>query len=153
MDYIRHLRSLVGKEKVIMVVSGAFVFDQENRLLLQKRMDNEQWGLPGGFMELSETVQETARREVFEETGLRLGKLDLFGVYSGAGYDKTFSNGDQVSMVLILFTCNEYEGELVNCNSESLGNSFFSLDRLPDNLFSEHKGFIHDYASQKKTQP
>ena len=106
MDYIRHLRSLVGKEKVIMVVAGAFVFDQENRLLLQKRTDNEKWGLPGGFMELGETVQETARREVFEETGLCLGKLDLFNVYSGADYDKTFSNGDQVSMVLLLFTCN-----------------------------------------------
>ena len=104
-------------------------------------------------MELGETVQETARREVFEETGLCLGKLDLFGVYSGADYDKTFSNGDKVSMVLILFTCNEYEGELVNYNSESLGNSFFSLDRLPENLFSEHKGFIHDYVAQKKTQP
>jgi ADP-ribose pyrophosphatase YjhB (NUDIX family) len=92
MDYIKHLRSMVGQEKVIMVVAGAFVFDKENRLLLQKRTDNGQWGLPGGFMELEETVQDTTRREVFEETGLHLGKLELFGIYSGPDYDKTFSN-------------------------------------------------------------
>jgi 8-oxo-dGTP pyrophosphatase MutT (NUDIX family) len=61
-------------------------------------------------MELGETVQEAARREVFEETGLRLAKLDLFGIYSGPDYDKTFFNGDQVSMVQLLFTCKEYEG-------------------------------------------
>ncbi|WP_306298953.1 NUDIX domain-containing protein [Bacillus sp. OV166] len=60
MDYIKNLRSLVGKEKVIMVVAGAFVFDKENRLLLQQRSDNEMLGLPGGFMELGETIQDTA---------------------------------------------------------------------------------------------
>ena len=125
MDYIRHLRSLVGQEKVIMVVAGAFVFDKGNRLLLQKRTDNGQWGLPGGFMELEETVQDTARREVFEETGLNLGKLELFGIYSGPDYDKTFSNGDQVSMIQFIFTCKDIKGELVESNSESLNNQFF----------------------------
>jgi 8-oxo-dGTP pyrophosphatase MutT (NUDIX family) len=49
MDYIKYLRSMVGKEKVIMVIAGAFVFDKENRLLLQLRSDNETWSLPGGF--------------------------------------------------------------------------------------------------------
>ncbi|MDR6553276.1 ADP-ribose pyrophosphatase YjhB (NUDIX family) [Paenibacillus qinlingensis] len=84
-------------------------------------------------MELGETVQDTARREVFEETGLILGKLELFGVYSGSKYDKTFSNGDQVSMVQFLFTCNEFEGEFIKQNAESQQNSFFALDELPDN--------------------
>ena len=151
MDYIKNLRSLIGKERVIMVVAGAFVFDKKNRLLLQQRSDNEKWGLPGGFMELEETVQDTARREVFEETGLRLGKLDLFGIYSGPEYDKTFSNGDQVSMVQLLFTCYEFEGELNNNNNnnESLRNVFFDLDKLPDNLFPDHQIFFEDLLSNR----
>ncbi|WP_455676112.1 NUDIX hydrolase [Pradoshia sp.] len=150
MGYIEHLRSLVGREKVIMVVAGAFIFDKENRLLLQRRTDNKSWGLPGGFIELGETVQEAAKREVFEETGLRLGKLDLFGIYSGPDYDKTFPNGDQVSMVQLLFTCNEYEGELVNHNAESLNNGFFPLNQLPEDLFSDHQKFLHDLISSKE---
>src|SRR5690606_4508783 len=150
MDYIKHLRSMVGNEKVIMVVAGAFVFDKENRVLMQKRSDNGQWGFPGGFMELGENVQDTARREVYEETGLVLNELELFGIYSGPQYDKVFPNGDQVSLVQISFIYQSYTGELVESNEESLQNSFFSLDNLPSNIFTEHQVFIDDFLSKKK---
>jgi len=150
MDYIKHLRSMVGNEKVIMVVAGAFVFDKENWVLMQKRSDNGQWGFPGGFMELGENVQDTARREVYEETGLVLNELELFGIYSGPQYDKVFPNGDQVSLVQISFICKSYTGELVESNEESLQNSFFSLDNLPSNIFTEHQVFIDDFLSKKK---
>ncbi|WP_084243695.1 NUDIX hydrolase [Planomicrobium okeanokoites] len=147
MDYIKNLRSMVGHEKVIMVIAGAFVFDAANRLLLQQRSDTGEWGLPGGFMELDESVQDTARREVFEETGLQLKELEFFGIYSGPKYDKTFQNGDQVAMVQILFTCRNYEGQLVEQNEESLSNKFYSLTELPDNLFQDHKDFFKDLLS------
>lgn len=42
MDYINHLRSMVGHEKVIMVVAGAIVLDSENRILLQQRSDTRE---------------------------------------------------------------------------------------------------------------
>jgi ADP-ribose pyrophosphatase YjhB (NUDIX family) len=151
MDYISYLRGMVGHEKVIMVVAGAFVFDSNDRLLLQLRSDNETWGLPGGFMELEESVQDTARREVFEETGLRLKNLQLFGIYSGSDKDTTFSNGDKVAMVFILFTCRDYEGELLEHNQESLKLRFFPLDNVPKKLFSAHQIFFDDLLSGKET--
>ncbi|SHM55590.1 NUDIX hydrolase [Gracilibacillus kekensis] len=141
---------MIGSEKVIMVVSGAIVLDCENQVLMQKRSDNEQWGFPGGFMDLGESVQATAKREVYEETGLKLEKLELFGIYSGPQYDKTFSNGDQVSLVFIPFICKQYSGELVESNEESLQNKFYSLDKLPENIFKEHKMLIDDLLSKKK---
>ncbi|BBN99799.1 hypothetical protein St703_25040 [Sporolactobacillus terrae] len=52
LEHISYLRSMVGHEKVIMVVSGVIVFDKENRVLLQKRSDVGEWGFPGGFMEI-----------------------------------------------------------------------------------------------------
>ncbi|WP_070121799.1 NUDIX hydrolase [Bacillus marinisedimentorum] len=150
MDYISHIRSLVGHEKVIMVVAGAFVFDDENRLLLQQRADNGQWGIPGGFMEFNETVQETARREVFEETGIKPGKLELFGIYSGKDFDKTFANGDQVYMVQIIFTCRDFVGELKEKTEESMRNDFFPLDALPTNIFTSQTMFFEDYFSDEE---
>ncbi|WP_283152203.1 NUDIX hydrolase [Guptibacillus hwajinpoensis] len=149
MNYIHHLRSMVGHEKVIMVVAGAMVFDDENRLLLQLRTDSESWGLPGGFMDLNESVQETARREVFEETGLVLKDMSLFGIYSGPDKEKTFGNGDQVSPVQVLFRCHDFEGELRG-SDESFETAFFSLDDLPENLFSEHRLMINDLVSGKE---
>ncbi len=140
---------MVGHEKVIMVVAGAMVFDDENRLLLQLRTDSESWGLPGGFMDLNESVQETARREVFEETGLVLKDMSLFGIYSGPDKEKTFGNGDQVSPVQIIFRCHDFEGELRG-SDESFETAFFSLGDLPENLFSEHILMINDLVNGKE---
>ncbi|MGE6578567.1 NUDIX domain-containing protein [Paenibacillus xylanexedens] len=95
-DYIKYVRSFVGNSKVIMVVSGAIVFDKAVRILLQKRSDNGFWGFPGGFMEMGESVQETAKREVYEETGLILNSMDLFSIYSGPQYEVVYDNGDEV---------------------------------------------------------
>ncbi|AQQ53263.1 hypothetical protein B0X71_09345 [Planococcus lenghuensis] len=148
MDYINKLRSMVGKERVIMVVAGVFVVEHENRLLLQQRTDTGTWGIPGGFMELDESIQNTARREVTEETGLRLEQLELFGIYSGPAYDKTFANGDEVSLVQVLFTCTAYSGDLIRENEESLNNRFFGLNELPENIFSDHKIFLEDFLSK-----
>ncbi|CAG9622466.1 NUDIX hydrolase [Sutcliffiella rhizosphaerae] len=148
MDYVQHIRSMVGKEKIIMVVAGAVVFDNDHRVLLQQRSDTLTWGIPGGFMELNENIQDTARREVHEETGLKMRKLELFGVYSGPEYDKTFPNGDQVSLVQFFFTCNDYEGNLL-INNESISMEFFSLSELPSNLFSDHQMLFRDLLSNR----
>ncbi|MCO7127195.1 NUDIX domain-containing protein [Sporolactobacillus shoreicorticis] len=149
MDYINDLRSMVGHEKVIMVVSGAIVFDKKRRVLMQRRSDNGQWGFPGGFMELGESVQNAARREAYEETGLHLGKLELFSIHSGPKYGKIFPNGDQVSLVLISFKCTEYIGELTERSEESKQNKFFSLGALPDHLFAEHRMLVNTILLNK----
>lgn len=151
MDYIQHIRSMVGQEKIIMVVAGSIVIDNENRILLQKRSDNGEWGIAGGFMELGETIQDTARREVFEETGLKLGRLELFALYSGPQYDKTFPNGDQVSMVQVVFTCKDFTGELIAQNGESLANKFFEMEYLPEPLCKDHQMIFEDLFSKKES--
>src|SRR5699024_12286983 len=66
-------------------------------------------------------------------------------------YDKTFSNGDQGSLVLISFICKEYTGNLVGSNEESLKNEFYPLNKLPENIFSEHRMLVDDLLSKKTT--
>ncbi|WP_062514968.1 NUDIX hydrolase [Halobacillus sp. KGW1] len=149
MDYIRYLRSMVGQQRVIMTVSGVFVLDEQDRILLQLRSDTNSWGIPGGFMEMDETVEDAARRETREETGLDLGKMELFGVYSGTSLHKTFPNGDKAALVQILFTCRDFEGELNEGDSETVDVGFFPLHDLPEKMFEKHRLFIEDFLQKQ----
>lgn len=64
-------------------VSGdAAVFDENGRILLQQRADDETWCLPGGYTEPTESPRETAVRETREETGLSVEPVELTGVYT-----------------------------------------------------------------------
>lgn len=83
MDYILQLRQYIGHRPILMVGAAVLVLDQQDRLLMMKRSDNGCWGLPGGATEPGEVVEEAARRETLEETNLEIGKMSLFGVFSG----------------------------------------------------------------------
>ncbi len=102
MDYIRYIRSMVGQRPVIMVTAGVVILNAESELLMQRRADGSGWGLVGGFMELGESVEETARREVFEETGLTVGRLELFGVFSPPEL-VTYPNRDRAQIVTVSY--------------------------------------------------
>ena len=82
MDYIQELRAFVGNMPLIMVGAGVLVFDAVYRLLLLRRSDNHLWGILGGAMEPGETLEETALREISEETGLEVRGMQLMDIYA-----------------------------------------------------------------------
>ena len=81
-SYIKNLRNKVGHDELILNYAGCIILDDKNRLLLQKRSDCEKWGFLGGMVELGESVEEAAIREIKEESGLDVKINSLFGVYS-----------------------------------------------------------------------
>ncbi len=71
-----------AKEPTELGLSVSAMVWREHEILLMRRSDNGYWGLPGGFVELGESVAEAARREVAEETGWSVEIERLIGVYS-----------------------------------------------------------------------
>lgn len=69
-DYIRKLRTKVGHDYVILNFSGGCVFNEVGEVLLQKRGDNGAWGFLGGAMEIGESAEETAIREIRKRLGI-----------------------------------------------------------------------------------
>ncbi|WP_288177658.1 NUDIX hydrolase, partial [Ruminococcus sp. CAG:57] len=110
-EYIRSLRQHLGHTPLLQVGASVIVINEVGQMLMQQRTDCGSWGYAGGSVELGESVEQTAERELFEETGLKAKKLELLGVYSGEKMQYTYPNGDKVSNVDIVYTCHEYTGE------------------------------------------
>lgn len=145
-DYISYLRKMVGHELVIMTAACAVIDDGQGRILLQKR-DSGLWGLPGGIAELDERLDETAVREVLEETGLRVQPRELVGIYSG--YRSVCANGDEIKPMVALFKVDVVSGELLADGVETLELKYFGEKELPEIFCAQHRDMIADYFTGK----
>ncbi len=127
---------------------SAIIIRNENKeILLQERTDRNMWGLPGGCQELGEDLRETAIREAYEETGIKLNIEDLvlINTLSGNLRKNSYPNGDVVynntSLYLVDVSINSLEK--LKGDSETKRLEFFSLDDIPRNLMD--KDLILEY--------
>ena len=131
MGYIMNLRKYVGHEPLIGLGATTLVFNDKKELLLNLRTDTNTWGIPGGPMELYETIEETAIRELKEEAGISADELELVTILSGKEYYFEYPNGDKMCTVIVLFKVLNYTGDIKVTDNESKQLKFFSLDNLP----------------------
>ena len=136
-DYIMDLRKIVGHRPLLQVGASVIVEDEKGRILLQKRSDNHYWGYAGGSIELDENVEDAAKRELFEETGLTAERLELFGIFSGKDMHYIYPNGDEVSNIDIVYICRDYTGTLRRQENEVEELKFFALNEIPQKI-SKH---------------
>jgi 8-oxo-dGTP diphosphatase len=115
------------------VAVSALLFDEQCRILLAHRRNIDWWNLPGGGMELGETVEDAVRREVREETGLDVEVEQLVGVYSKP----------QKQEIVLTFRCRKISGVLVE-TAESRECRYFVPDDLPRNTLPKHRQRIDD---------
>ena len=130
-DYILDLRKAVGHRCLLQVGASVIVEDRQGRILLEKRTDNGLWGYPGGGTELDERVENAAKRELLEETGLTANSMTLFGVFSGPETHYVYPNGDEVSNVDVVFLCRNWTGTIRPQEEEVSEIRFFSAADLP----------------------
>jgi len=123
----------------IIVTGGAIIQDHRGRILLQRRSDYGNWGLPGGGMEAGESVEETMRREVLEETGLVVLDSELYGVYSGSRMQYRYPDGNEVVFVMFVFNATaDLQGK-----TEETGRLLIHHDEYNESLQLEFKA-LHD---------
>jgi 8-oxo-dGTP diphosphatase len=111
----------------------ALIFNEEKQVLLGHRRDIDWWNLPGGGMEVGETVDEALRREVREETGLEVKVERLVGIYSKP----------QKQEVVLTFLCRVIGGTLQS-TEETRESRYFAPDALPRNTLPKHRQRIED---------
>ena len=117
---------------------------------MQLRSDNHCWGYAGGSVELDEVVEEAAKRELFEETGLVANTLELFGIFSGKDTHYIYPNGDEVSNIDIVYLCKDYSGTLRCQEGEVEELKFFGVDEIPENISKPVVKVIEKWVESKR---
>lgn len=144
------MNELNHKFPLIQDGASAIILNDKKQILLQRRVDNDKWGLPGGCQEIGERFEETIIREVKEETNLDVTEKDLklITIVSGQTRKRQYPNGDVVFNNTVLFVISKYSGEL-KCDEESKVLTFFDINDLPlnqhdEDLIQAYKKFITD---------
>jgi len=126
---------------------AAIISNGEGKILLQRRSDNGLWGLPGGSVEIGESVRDAIVREVKEETGLTVEVVRLIGVYSDPAFQIVrYPDGNVVQYISSLFACRILAGTLQTCD-ETLDLQFFDPANLPEDLVPMHHIRVQDWMT------
>lgn len=96
----------------LVVAASAVVTNDRGQILMQRRADSGNWALPGGGMELTESLAECAVREVAEETGYLVEITGLVGLYTDARHVIAYSDGEVRRQFNVCFTARLLGGQL-----------------------------------------
>ena len=145
-DYIRWIRSKIGHEKIILAFAGGCIFNNQGKVLLQRRGDSHKWGFPGGAIELGEAPEMTAVREAKEETGLEVSISKLIGVYTDPNI--IYPNGDQAQSIVIAYELQVIGGKLFCDQDETLELKYFSKEEKPQLFTGSHEELWNEIFNQ-----
>jgi ADP-ribose pyrophosphatase YjhB (NUDIX family) len=109
-DYLDDPNAPVANSVAIAV--SAFIQDDEGRILMIRRTDNDLYSIPGGQLELGETLAEAAVREVREETGIESRVTGVIGLYSNPNHVVAYDDGEVRQEFSICFRAVRTGGEL-----------------------------------------
>lgn len=132
MSYISELRKYVGHQAIINIGATIIVTNDKNELLLNLRSDTGTWGIIGGGMELGESLEETAARELWEEAGLKAERFEMIDVLSGRELFFRYPNGDETYTVIVLYKAVGVSGVPRINDGESRRLEYFSVNALPE---------------------
>ena len=124
--------------------TATIIITNNNKILLAKRAFDPgkgEWGLPGGFIELNETLFEAAERELKEETNLDGQVTRILSTCSH--YGTIF--GD---ILLICVEMRIVDFSPIKAGDDAAELNFFDINNLPDIAFYCHKKFIDEFKSQ-----
>jgi len=129
--YIRRLREVIGHD-LIFVPAVSVLVAEDDRVLLVYEVDQDAWSVPGGAMEVDERPEDSARRELLEETGLTVAIGDIVTVLGGPEFRVRYRNGDEIAYATTVYRGTVVGGEARPDGEEVSAVDWFPIERLRD---------------------
>lgn len=148
-EYYKNLRDKLGNQLIFIPAVAGIIRNIEGNILFGRKHGELNWGLVAGAIEIGETPAQAMIREVFEETGLTIEPGRIIGVYGGEEHRLTYTNGDQVEYVTIVFECRIIAGELTPDNEEIKELKYFSEDQIPP-IINKYPKYIFNSNQDEK---
>ena len=148
-NYILDLRKTVGHRPLLQCAASIIIENEQGEVLLGRRTDNHKWGYSGGSIELGETVEECARRELSEEMGLTALELEFFMINSGEETHYIYPNGDEVYNVEIVYLCHRWQGEPRPQEEEFSELRFFPVQEIPEDISDPILPVLREYIKKR----
>jgi len=133
----------MGRPTTPCVTVDIIIEYEDGIILIERKYEPYGWALPGGFVDIGESLEQAAVREALEETSLHVELRELLYVYGKPSRDR---RGHTVSVVYIA----EGKGHL-KAADDAKGARVFSSENLPDRLAFDHKEIIADYYTFVQT--
>lgn len=111
-------------------VGALALLERSDRVLIERRSDSGLWGFIGGRVNEDETVEAALRREVHEETGLQLDRIDFFGVFSDPTRIIAYGDGNVVRVLTLVFRVTTADTSEPRPSAESLELRYVSRAEL-----------------------
>lgn len=146
MGYISDIRKYVGHMPILTAGVGLLVFNDEKKILMQLRTDYNEWGFPGGAMELGESFEDVAKRELKEETNLEADELKLIRVLSGKETYREYPNGDKLYDITAIYVVKKYHNDIIINDDESVKLEWFDINNLPKNMTEHTQNYLNKFG-------
>jgi len=150
-SYLGQLRALVGDRVLLFVGARGVVRDDAGRILMICRADNGAWAIPGGAMELGESIADCAIRETYEETGVLASEATPYAMYTGPEYTFTDMYGNTYQALVLAFLLTGCTGEIAPDPSEASDAGFYPPDAMPEPLAPSVAETLADLAHFEAT--
>ena len=136
-DIVQYHHPLLTIDIVIRLENNDGAISDRTILLIRRRRPPMGWAIPGGFVDYGETLEDAARREAMEETGLEVTDLKQLGAYSDPSRD---SRAHTVSVVFTAMATGE-----PHAASDAAETGLFTEKTLPTPLAFDHRKILEDY--------
>ena len=148
-DFIKKVRKVIGHEPMLLPHAVVILFNKQNEILIEVRADDGYLDFPGGTVDMNEEVIMTAKRELFEETGLIADELEPFNIYSGEITRYQYTSGDITYGVDVVYICKKYHGELKPQQEEVKELRFMKLSDIKGKLSPRNKQIVKDLYERR----